>query len=270
MSRQELRHVVSKDGTEIACHVSGDGPPLVLVYGALSDSGYWVRLAPFFVGYSLYVMERRGRGASGDSAAYATGREVEDIIAVIESVGEPVYLFGHSAGAVLAFAAAQQIPDRVRRIALYEPPFVTAAGLRENVDPGLPDRLRQMVAAGQAALVIETFFRLAPGLTEQEIERQKGGQLWQSLEHLAHTAPYDVQVGIDFDLQRMTGGDFNVPALLIYGELSPPWMTGGVRALAAALGSVSLVMLEGQGHAAAFTAPGLLAAAVRQFFEVAD
>ena len=44
-----------------------------------------------------------GAGESGDTHPYAVAREVEDIVAVLETLGELVHLFGHSSGALLAF-----------------------------------------------------------------------------------------------------------------------------------------------------------------------
>ena len=43
---------------------------------------------------------------STDTAPYAPQREVEDIAALINEVGEPVYLYGHSSGAALVLNAA--------------------------------------------------------------------------------------------------------------------------------------------------------------------
>ena len=61
--------VPSKDGTKIALWRTGVGPALVLVHGTTADHTAWDpfvrRLEPYF---TLYAMDRRGRGGSGDSA----------------------------------------------------------------------------------------------------------------------------------------------------------------------------------------------------------
>ena len=46
-----------------------------------------------------------------------------DVAAVIRAIGEPVFLLGHSYGAQIALAAAAALPDRVRKLVLYEPPW---------------------------------------------------------------------------------------------------------------------------------------------------
>jgi pimeloyl-ACP methyl ester carboxylesterase len=44
-------------------------------------------------------------------------------VAVIRSIGEPVFLIGHSYGAQTALAATAKVPDRVRKLVLYEAPW---------------------------------------------------------------------------------------------------------------------------------------------------
>jgi pimeloyl-ACP methyl ester carboxylesterase len=45
---------------------------------------------------------RRGRGASGDTAPYAVEREIDDLAAVLATVGRPAFLVGVSSGGALA------------------------------------------------------------------------------------------------------------------------------------------------------------------------
>ena len=60
--------VTSKDGTPIACWRSGEGPPLVLVHGTAADHGRWRPVLPAFEErFTVFAVDRRGRGGSGDS-----------------------------------------------------------------------------------------------------------------------------------------------------------------------------------------------------------
>jgi hypothetical protein len=67
-----VEFVTSTDGTRIACHVDGKGPPLILVHGTSADHSRWTtvldRLAARF---TTYAVDRRGRGDSGDAATYS-------------------------------------------------------------------------------------------------------------------------------------------------------------------------------------------------------
>src|SRR3712207_6140160 len=87
----EAGTVASKDGTPIAFLRSGEGPPLVLLHGTTADHSRWAPVLPAFEEhFTVYAVDRRGRGGSGDSEAYALDREFEDIAAVVDSLEEPV------------------------------------------------------------------------------------------------------------------------------------------------------------------------------------
>ena len=69
--------------------------------------------------FTVYAMDRRGRGGSGDSADYELRREAEDVAAVIDSIGGCVNVLGHSHGALCALEAAL-LTAQLRRLILYE------------------------------------------------------------------------------------------------------------------------------------------------------
>src|SRR3712207_8086243 len=99
--------VTSVDGTSIAYWRSGEGPPLVLVHGTAADHSRWAPVLPAFEQrFTVYAIDRRGRGGSGDSGDYAIEREFEDVAEVVDSLGESVNLLGHSYGALCALEAA--------------------------------------------------------------------------------------------------------------------------------------------------------------------
>src|SRR5207245_1446455 len=81
----DMNQVTSKDGTTIAFDRSGDGPPVVLVGGALADRSAGAPLAALLAPHlTVFAYDRRGRGNSGDTPPYAVEREVEDIGALID------------------------------------------------------------------------------------------------------------------------------------------------------------------------------------------
>ena len=79
-----VTRVASRDGTEIGWWTSGEGPPLVLVHGAVADHTRWRPLLPYLEAHAtVHAMDRRGRGASGDAPVYDLAREFEDVAAVV-------------------------------------------------------------------------------------------------------------------------------------------------------------------------------------------
>jgi pimeloyl-ACP methyl ester carboxylesterase len=121
-----MNTAISHDGTAISYSTCGDGPTLILVDGALChrDMGPSQAIAKELSHhFTVVTYDRRGRGASTDTAPYSAKREVEDLAALIDAVGGSAYLCGFSSGAVLALdAAAHGLP--ISGLALYEPPFI--------------------------------------------------------------------------------------------------------------------------------------------------
>ena len=85
-----MKQTRSKDGTVIGFRRSGSGPPLLLVHGTTADHSRWSPISPRFEQhFTVYAIDRHGRGESGDSPDYDIMREVEDVAAVVEAIGEP-------------------------------------------------------------------------------------------------------------------------------------------------------------------------------------
>jgi pimeloyl-ACP methyl ester carboxylesterase len=91
-------------------------------------------------------------GESGDSEdCYAIEQEFQDIAAVVDSLAEPVDLFGHSYGATVALGAAP-LARNLRRLILYEP-----APAVPQVDPELLARLDALLVEDQREQLLSVF-----------------------------------------------------------------------------------------------------------------
>src|SRR5260370_21092357 len=118
--------VASQGGNKIAVDKIGHGPAVSLVGGALRSRSFWSgpELTKLLArSFTVYNYDRRGRGDSGDTKPYAVAREVEDIEALIDEAGGTAYLWGHSSGASLALEAAIQLPNKVKKLAMYDAPY---------------------------------------------------------------------------------------------------------------------------------------------------
>ncbi|MDE2366512.1 MAG: alpha/beta fold hydrolase, partial [Betaproteobacteria bacterium] len=72
--------ISSGDGTLIACWHGGAGEPLLLVHGTSGDHLAWTPVLPALERqFSVWTIDRRGRGRSGDGSSYTLERECEDI-----------------------------------------------------------------------------------------------------------------------------------------------------------------------------------------------
>jgi len=99
----------SKDGTPIAYQQAGSGPALILVHGMSGNHTGWEHVLPTFSNhFTIYAMDRRGRGGSRVEGEYAIQREFEDVAGLVDIVhrrvpNEPIHLFGYSFGGIAAW-----------------------------------------------------------------------------------------------------------------------------------------------------------------------
>jgi pimeloyl-ACP methyl ester carboxylesterase len=247
-----MNTVRSADGTTIAFTRAGQGPALILVDGALCSRSFGpmpklaARLTPYF---TVYTYDRRGRGASGDTAPYAPDREVEDIEALATLAGDTVFVHGTSSGAALALDAAKRIPA-IAKLAVYEPPFIV-----DDTRPAMPDdylpRLSRMVAEGRRGDAVKMFMRFV-GTPAIFTTVMPFTPVWPKLKAVAPTLPYDISIVHDHQrgipLTSQEWAAVKMPALVAAGGKSPAWMTNATRALADALPDASYRTLPGQNH----------------------
>jgi pimeloyl-ACP methyl ester carboxylesterase len=255
--------VISRDGTAIVHDVVGDGAPVVLIGGALSDRRAAAPLARV-LGADLRVAayDRRGRGDSGDTPPYAVEREIEDLAAVIDAVGGRASVYGHSSGAALALAAAAAgVP--ITRLVVFEPPF--AVGDRPAGPVDLVEELRTQLDAGRRGEVVERFMTDAVGLPPQAVEQTRQSPAWPAIEALAHTILYDLQIMGDNRPPDAVLASITIPTLALGSTASPAWLQDAVTATAARVPGATSRLLDGSFHT---VPPEDLAPALLEFFQV--
>lgn len=113
--------VTSADGTKISYLTQGSGPAVLVVPGALTTaSEFEVFSRELAKNFTVYTVDRRGRGQSGPQGdAYTIIKECEDVRALQERTGAE-YIFGHSFGGFVTLEAARNYPN-LKKVALYEP-----------------------------------------------------------------------------------------------------------------------------------------------------
>jgi pimeloyl-ACP methyl ester carboxylesterase len=254
--------VPSRDGTHIAYFRSGQGRPLVLVHGTTADHTRWNTVLPLLEPHAtVYAVDRRGRGASGDAVGYSIAEEYADIAAVVDAAADatgPVDLVGHSYGAICALEATL-LTAGVRRLVLYEPPIL--APPRSAAD----DRLTELLAQGRHEEVVETFIRDIVGATEEQLDMLRSLPSWPSRVAAAHTVVRERLVDPPYPFDPARFASLDVPTLLLAGGDSPQFLRASTDALAAAIPGVRVVTLDGHQHVAMDTAPELFVAEVLSF-----
>jgi pimeloyl-ACP methyl ester carboxylesterase len=259
-----MEKVISKDGTPIAYMKQGDGPPLVLVHGNGVIAKNWMMVMPALAkNFTVYAIDRRGRGESGDNDRYAIEREFEDIAAVVDSIDQPVNLLGHSFGGILTLEGAL-LTKNVRKLLLYEP-TINLPDV-QIVPGGLIDPMEKLINGGQKEEALLQFYERI-GIPSSEIELMQTLPEWEERVAIAHTVPREISVVERrvLDVGKFT--DFSVKTLLLIGGDDSEFWNELLEVLNQTLLDFSTDILPGQGHFAMITAPDLFVDALTRFFK---
>ncbi|MER6998880.1 alpha/beta fold hydrolase [Streptomyces sp. NPDC000410] len=251
---------VSADGTVIAYERQGDGPPVILVGGALCTAANEAPLATLLAHrFAVLTYDRRGRGASGDTAPYAVEREIEDLAALIEAAGGSASVHGMSSGGALVLkAAADGLP--IPQLSVYEPPFLTDRAGR-SANAAHRARLDGLIADDRRAEALELF--LADAMPPATLAQLRHSPLWGELESLAHTLAYDHAVLGDARVPTKRLRRISARVMVVDGGASPRWQRDTVRAISEALPRGRHRTLTGQTHD---VAPHVLAPVLEDYF----
>jgi pimeloyl-ACP methyl ester carboxylesterase len=258
--------VISKDGTRIAYDKTGSGPAVILVDGAMGYRGLLgqnqmaEQLAEHF---TVYTYDRRGRGESSDTLPYAVEREIEDLDALIDEAGGSAFVYGISSGASLAMEAAAVLGDKVKKLAMYEAPYTSDEAGRQ-VWKVYTKQLSELLAAGRRGDAVALFMRLT-GASADQVEEARCMPFWPAFEAVAPTLAYDhcALLGEDASVPTARAASVAVPALVMNGGASYPFMQVAAAAIAKAMPHGQHRILEGQSHE---VAPEALVPVLAEFF----
>jgi pimeloyl-ACP methyl ester carboxylesterase len=209
--------------------------------------------------FTVWALDRRGRGDSGDGDGYALDCEVEDVAAVVREAGPWALLFGHSYGGLLTAGAARLLDD-LPRLVLYEAPMGGVLA-----DDAWIDRYEAQLEAGERDRAVAGFLRDVGGYTDGEIEAMRRTQAWEARLEIAHTVPRELRAEHELEGEWLGLRELRPPCLLLVGSRSPEWARRSTEAFAEAIPACQVHVLEGHGHGAAVSGPELLASEIVAF-----
>lgn len=258
-----MEHIHAPSGNVISSITYGDGPPLVLVHGSFSDHHTnWQEAESLLARhFSVTAIARRGRGESSATSGHSVEDEAGDVAALIRHIGQPVFLLGHSYGALCALEAAALIPSSVRKLALYEAP-------NPEIFPAeVVSRLQAFAARGEWDTLVETFMRDVLQIDPAEIAEIRATPFWDVWTEDAQATTHDLTAAnaYRFDANRFRA--LAIPTLLLIGAESPRELYV-TDALAATLPDARIHALAGQAHEGMTTAPEQFVDAIAEFLLV--
>jgi pimeloyl-ACP methyl ester carboxylesterase len=275
------REVRGRDGTRLAVfeiaasaeaspEASAPRPPLLLVHGATADHTTWRAVGPRLARSRLvFAMDRRGRGASEDGAAYAIEREYEDVAAVAEALAREapmrvVDVAGHSYGGRCALGASLLTPS-IRRVVVYEgapvPPGMTYR------PAGLVEAVRAALERGDGDGALSTFLAGIVGMSDAALDAYRRDPVWPARVEAAHTILREIEAEATDTASLEALAGVPVPVLLLLGSISRSPFRVGTDALAARLADARVAVIDGAAHAAHHTHAAEFVAIVERFLD---
>lgn len=171
--------------------LTGTKPTLLLVHGIMSSSAMWAgNLAGLGKDFELIVPDLIGHGKSTKQwSGNSIDQQVAHLALILDSLGvkQPVYVVGNSYGGAIAANFAEQHPERVRALVIYDGPAsdytvaiadsvarsVGAADLKTLFTPTNPDEQYRLMSMAMYAppkvpgfarkQLFEKFATLQPG-----------------------------------------------------------------------------------------------------------
>jgi pimeloyl-ACP methyl ester carboxylesterase len=255
-----MERIIARDGTVVSYDRYGDGPPLVLVHGGFSDAKTnWTYVKPLLEQhFTVHAIARRGRGETDATIGHSLQDEAADMAAVVRAADEPVFLLGHSYGALCALEAAALVPHRIGKLVLYEPPWPDA------LSADLVARLEQFGARGEWDAMVETFLLDGLQVPREDVAALQASPDWAPWIADAEATLGDLRALIRHKLAPGRFRTLPMPVLLLVGSESPRELYA-TDALAANLPDARIASLEGQAHEGMTTAPELFVETVMRF-----
>jgi pimeloyl-ACP methyl ester carboxylesterase len=210
-------------------------------------------------------------GHWGGSHAFSLADEAASIVSMIDALGRPVHLVGHSYGAAVALRVARERPSQIASMVLYEP---TALHVLKSAGPQGAEMLAEInvIAAAIGRAVLMGDCRSAAKLFV-DYWNQPG--TWDRLreEVQADVIYYMPKASLDFRAlaiertQLAVYRNFRFPVLLLQGEHTHDPMRLIARKLAKALRFCSLRTVEDAGHMGPLTHAETVSALTAAFID---
>jgi pimeloyl-ACP methyl ester carboxylesterase len=278
-------HTTSADGTDVRAHDDGHGPPIVALHPGMDDGRRLGHIASLLaprwrvvrIHRRQYRVDLKADPRLG-APANTIAQEVDDVLAVVRSVGPPVLLYGHSDGGVVALEALVAEPESFAGAVIYEPAAV--------IGPPLGGSDGEIIRQARAALTARRPDR-AMAVFLQDVVRftplaaRLAGALTAAVPRYRRLIPCQINSveALDRLGNRLDAyADINVPTVMLGGERrfqlttttpfrNPAHIGERLMAVARAIPSAEQVVMPGQAHGADLAAPQQVARIVADLAE---
>jgi pimeloyl-ACP methyl ester carboxylesterase len=260
-----VEHIHAPDGTRLAVHVLGAGPPVVCIPGGPGRASVYLEdLAGLAETHTLLRLDLRGTGASdlpADRESLSFPRLADDIEVLRVARGlDTIDLVAHSAGCFVALVYASRHPHRIGRLVLLTP---SARGFADVTDDIVRIRASRSSEPWYAeASAVEAEVAVAPPHRRDRPHRELrvfGYARWDDRAQ-AHAAATDAQMSLRAMAafgpgEELDGEEFlaalaavEAPTLVLVGSLDGMTGVKAGHVVAGLLGNATVIELDQAAH----------------------
>ena len=251
-------------GLDIAYVRAGEGPPLVLLHGALADSRVWRRqLVGLADEFTVVAWDEPGAGRSSDPPEHFALADYADCLAAFIEVLElgPAHVAGLSWGGVLALELYRRHRGSVASLILAD----TYAGWKGSLsDEECAERLAAVEQLSR--LPSDEFLSSAfPGLLADDAPTGIAEELRTIMSDFRPLSARLVAPAIASCDQRDLLPQINVPTLLLWGQADARSPIRVAEQFRDAIPGARLVLIPNAGHVSNMEQPARFNTEVREF-----
>jgi pimeloyl-ACP methyl ester carboxylesterase len=159
-------------------------------------------------------------------------------------------VYGKSSGASLALQAASALGDKVKKLALYEPPYSDAEGAASEWR-AFTARIDGLLSAERPDEALTLFLKFV-GAPDEVLEKMKASPAWPGMVAMAPTLAHDnAVVGYDRSVPVAVAAQVKATTLVMDGSASlgpMPFMRPTADKLAQVIPGARRLVIEGQAH----------------------
>jgi pimeloyl-ACP methyl ester carboxylesterase len=261
-----------RNGIHLHYAEAGAGAPVVLVHGSISDYAYWE--APLEVlsqHYHVVAYSRRYNypNANPNRPGYSAVVDADDLAALIDKLHlGPVYVIGHSYGALTALFLLVKHPGIARAVVLAEPPATSLLNHLEGVRAAEGKKMFEDMQQRMIQPMRDAFLNKKP---EAGVQRfvdyvKEDPTAWNRMS--ASSKAETMRDAHEWEVMMTTGELFpviepeaiskiNVPVLLLSGQNSYPFLNLVDEELLLLIPNCERIVLQGATHQMLYDKPAI-------------
>lgn len=269
----QLEHLATVNGVDLAWGRWGDGDPLVLCHGfSGSAHDFDLNIERLATARSVLTLDQRGHGRStktGTAQGYTIAQLADDLCELLEGVVDgPVDLLGHSMGGRVAIQVALDRPALLRSLVLMD----TSAWSFDIADPGIREVVEAFLVSYDPAEGLPDFSVMA-GPEDDLIEaatpahwRDRRDDLLEGFDPYALQALGTALFSGSVPPVRDRLAEITCPVTVVVGEHDHPFVDQAPE-LAGEVADGELVVIAGAYHSPQLTHPDQWTAAVERHLQ---